>query len=78
MLEERKQQFLARYGFASDAIQSEGFLTYDRMKRLGEELNVKWQHIVPNYGWKWKIRSLVARLRGRREPAQFGLWLGKR
>ncbi len=78
MVAERKQQFLSRYGFASDAIQSEGFLTYDRMQALAQRLGVHWQHIVPFYGVYWALKPLLARLRGRREPAQFGLWLGKR
>lgn len=78
MLLERKQQFLSRYGFASDAIQSEGFLTYDRMQALGQSLGIRWRHIVPFYGLRWRLKPLVARLRGGREPAQFGLWLGKR
>ena len=78
MLDERKAQFLSRYGFASDTIRSEGFLTYERMNSLGKLLGIKWQHIVPNYGWKWRLRPLMARLRAKREPAQFGLWLGKK
>jgi SAM-dependent methyltransferase len=77
MVAERKQQFLSRYGFASDAIQSEGFLTYERMQALGQSLGVRWQHLVPFYGVRWMLRPLVARLRGGREPAQFGLWLGR-
>ncbi|MBN8579584.1 MAG: methyltransferase domain-containing protein [Anaerolineae bacterium] len=78
MLAERKQQFLARYGFASDAIQSEGFLTYDRLQALGQNLGIRWQHVVPFYGLRWALKPLVAWLRGGREPAQFGLWLGSR
>lgn len=78
MLAEQKAQFQARYGFASDSVQSEGFLTYDRMEKLGRGLGLRWQHIVPFYGWKWALRPLWARLRGGREPAQFGLWLGRR
>lgn len=78
MLVERKVNFLARYGFASDAIQSEGFLTYDRMHALGQSLGVRWQHVLPFYGLRWALRPLIARLRGGREPAQFGLWLGRR
>jgi len=78
MLAERKAQFLARYGFASDSIQSEGFLTYDRMEALGRSLGVQWRHWVPFYSLRWALRPLAARLRGGREPAQFGLWLGKR
>jgi ubiquinone/menaquinone biosynthesis C-methylase UbiE/uncharacterized protein YbaR (Trm112 family) len=78
MVAERKQQFLSRYGFASDAIQSEGFLTYDRLQSLGQNLGIRWQHVVPFYGLRWALKPLVARLRGGREPAQFGLWLGRR
>ena len=77
MLAERKAQFLARYGFPSDSIPSEGYLTYDRMRELGRRLGVVWQNHVPFYGWKWAIRPLWMRLRGRREPAQFGLWVGR-
>ncbi|MCB0100482.1 MAG: class I SAM-dependent methyltransferase [Anaerolineales bacterium] len=78
MLEERKAQFLARYGFASDTISSEGFLTYDRMRELGLRLGLKWQHTLPFYGIGWALRPWIARLRVKREPAQFGLWLGRR
>ncbi|MBI2332129.1 MAG: class I SAM-dependent methyltransferase [Chloroflexi bacterium] len=78
MLAERKAEFLARYGFASDAIASEGFLTYGRMESLGRDLGIRWRHLVPFYGLRWALRPLAARLRGRREPAQFGLWLGSR
>ena len=78
MLAERKANFLAQYGFASDSIQSEGFLTYDRMRALGQSLGVRWQHVLPFYGLRWALKPLVARLRGGREPAQFGLWLGRR
>lgn len=78
MIAERKARFLAHYGFASDSIQSEGFLTYDRMDKLGRDLGVTWQHVWPFYGWKWALRPLLARMSGGREPAQFGLWLGRR
>ena len=78
MVAERKQQFLSRYGFASDSIQSMGFLTYKRMQTLGQSLGIRWQHILPFYGLRWALKPLVARLRGGRGPAQFGLWLGRR
>jgi SAM-dependent methyltransferase len=78
MVAERKADFLARYGFASDSIQSEGFLTHDRMRGLGQRLGVAWRHHVPAYGLKWALKPFWARLRGGREPAQFGLWVGRR
>lgn len=78
MVAERKADFLTRYGLASDSISSEGFLTHDRMRELGQLLGVEWRHHVPAYGLKWALKPLWARLRGGREPAQFGLWLGRR
>ncbi len=76
MVTERKTNFLLRYGFASDSIQSENYFTYKRMKELGEKLGIRWKHIRPYYGIKWMLRPWIAYLRGSREPAEFGLWVG--
>lgn len=78
MVEERKADFMRRYGFASDSLQSENFLTYTRMRDLSKSLGVRWRHIRPFYGLRWMLRPLFAFLRRRREPAQFGLWVGTR
>jgi SAM-dependent methyltransferase len=77
MLEERREQFLARHGFASDSIASEGFLTYARMDELGRNVGIRWRHMRPFYGLRWALRPQLARLRGGREPAEFGLWVGE-
>ena len=78
MVAERKSAFLSRYGFASDSLKSENYLTYRRMEDLGKTLGIAWRHIRPFYGVRWAVRPLWARLRGRREPAEFGLWVGRR
>lgn len=78
MLDERRSGFLSRYGFASDSIKSEGYLTYQRMAELSSKFGVTWQHIRPFYGIRWALRPWLARLRGGREPAEFGLWVGTR
>lgn len=78
MVSERRTAFLSRYGFASDALKSENYLTYRRMEYLGEKMGIHWRHLRPFYGVRWKIRPFFARLRGRREPAEFGLWIGTR
>ncbi len=78
MVEERKSDFLSRYGFASDALESENFLTYQRIRGLGESLGVRWRCIHPNYGLRWQLRPLIAWLRGRREPAKFHVIVGAR
>lgn len=76
MLVERKADFLSRYGFASDSIKSEGYLTYQKMKELADKLGITWNHIRPFYGIRWALRPWLARLRGGREPAEFGMWVG--
>ncbi len=78
MVSERRSNFLSRYGFASDSLQSENYITYQRMNELDGKLKIKWRHIRPFYGLRWTMRPWIARLRGQREPAEFGLWVGTR
>lgn len=78
MVAERKANFLSQYGFASDSLQSKNFLTYDEMYELSQSLGIQWQHVRPFYGLRWKLRPWLAKIRGHREPAEFGLWLGGR
>lgn len=78
MVAERKSVFLSRHGFASDSLKSENYLTHHRMDELGKMLGIAWRHIRPFYGVRWAIRPFWARLRGGREPAEFGLWVGTR
>jgi len=78
MVREREEQFTSHYGFPSDRLKSENFLTYKRMVDLGSELGIHWRHIRPYYGLRWVARPWLARLRGRREPAEFGLWVGSK
>ncbi len=76
MVVERRRAFISEYGFPSDSIKSENYLTYKRMDELADTLKIHWRHIRPYYGIRWALRPALARLRGRREPAEFGLWVG--
>jgi SAM-dependent methyltransferase len=76
MVREREEQYTKRFGFASDSLQSENYLTYLRMDELAATLGVTWHHIRPFYGIRWALRPWLACLRGSREPAEFGLWVG--
>jgi SAM-dependent methyltransferase len=76
MVREREEAFAERYGFRGS--KTEGFLTYDRLAKLGSELGLRWELIRPWYGFRWWMKPWVARLRGRREPAQFMLVVGCR
>lgn len=78
MVREREEQFRRAYGFPSNAIPSENFLTFDRLKELGTEVSLQWRRIQPSYGMKWALRPLKAKVRGRREPARFLVIVGTR
>ncbi len=78
MVAERQTQFRRAYGFASDAVPSENYLTYDRLRALGASLGVRWQLARSPRGWRWRMRPWLARLRRRREPAEFLLIVGMR
>ena len=77
MVEERKKDFSARYGFASDSLQSENYLTYIGLQDLARELNITWKYITPFYNLQWTLRPLLAFLLRRREPAKFHVIVGE-
>lgn len=76
MVVEREELFAKRFGFRSDAVKSQNYLTYSTLQHLGEQLGIGWQFITPNYGLGWEMRPLKARLFGRREPAKFHVVVG--
>ena len=76
MVREREAAFRGEYGFASNSLPSENFLTYDRLQDLGHRPSVSWQFIRPFYGLRWALRPWRARWLGRHEPASFLLIVG--
>ncbi len=76
MVAERRAEFLKRYGFASDHLASENYLTESRLEGIGNTLHLKWKVITPFYSWRWSLRPLLAHLRKRREPARFQVIVG--
>jgi SAM-dependent methyltransferase len=77
MVRERDAAFGREHGF-HDAAASEGFLTYDALATLEQTLGLEWVFHQPWYGVAWWAKPVLARLRGRREPAQFKLLVGQR
>lgn len=78
MVQEREAQFKQKYGFPSDNLQSENYLTYGRLKELAQPLNIHWKFITPFYGLGWMLRPLASFLLRRREPAKFHLIVGRK
>ena len=78
MVREREALFQRRYGFPSNAIPSENFLTYQRLDVLAETLGLRWEAFAPHYELSWRIRRWLARLRSGRELARFMVIAGRR
>jgi hypothetical protein len=77
MLSERRDSFVARYGFASDSVESLEYLTDDRLRDLERCFGIRWKVISPFYGMRWALRPLMARLAGRREPSSFRIYVAE-
>jgi len=79
MVHERERSFVQRFGFPSNSLPSQNYLTYRLLDELARALNVDWRIITPAYGIGWMLRPLRARLsRGDREPAKFHVIIGTR
>jgi SAM-dependent methyltransferase len=74
MVAERQAYYRKTYGTASDSILSLEYLTDARLDALEREFGIEWNVHTPWYGFKWAIRPLVARIRGRRKPSSFRIY----
>jgi SAM-dependent methyltransferase len=78
MVTERRVSFQERYGTKSDSVKSLEFLTDERLQTLERQLSIRWEVHRPWYGWQWSMRPLLAKLRGRREPSQFRIYVARK
>ena len=78
MVDERRQHFLSRFGTASDSIHSLEYLTDERLEDLGRHFSIQWQVHTPWYGFQWAARPLIAKLRGKREPSRFRIYVARK
>jgi SAM-dependent methyltransferase len=77
MVQERQSRFRASYGFASDALPSEHFLTPARLDELSEKLLLRWEVYQPALDWRTRFDRKVGSLRARREAARFPVIVGR-
>jgi SAM-dependent methyltransferase len=78
MVSERRAAFSERYGTASDSIRSLEYLTNERLRILEEQLSIQWTVHSPQYGLKWAMRPLIAKLHTRREPSRFRIFVARK
>jgi SAM-dependent methyltransferase len=77
MRAERRAQFQAQYGFPSDGLASLEYFHEAQLAELARDLHLAWHIHQPWYGWRWHLRPLQARWKGRRPPSRFCIFEGK-
>lgn len=75
MVTERRAKFLEQFGTASASIEHLEYLTDERLRSMEKQLSIRWMIFRPHYGLKWAMRPLIAKLRKRREPARFRIYV---
>jgi SAM-dependent methyltransferase len=78
MVTERHSLFRRCFGTASDSLNSLEYLTDERLRVLERDLSIQWTVHSPWYGWKWAMRPWIAKLRSRREPSQFRIYVARK
>jgi SAM-dependent methyltransferase len=78
MVAERREEFRKRFGFPSDGLASLHYLTDERLNALSKRFGIRWTVYCPWYGLRWAARPWAAKLKGRREPAEFRIFTAER
>ncbi len=77
MVAERRAAFKERYGFASDRLGSRDFLIDADLRAFEQQLSLRFTRHTPWYGIRWALRPHVARLKGKREPSTFRIYVAE-
>ncbi len=78
MVAERRAAFQRQYGTASNSIRSCEYLTDERLRSLAERASITWAVHSPRYGLRWALRPWIAKLRRRREPSRFRIYVARK
>jgi SAM-dependent methyltransferase len=78
MVRAREVTFSRRFGFPSNALASENFLTPARLHELAGLLCVRWTVTYPRHGLRFAIRRWKTLLLERREAARFPLIVARK
>lgn len=76
MLGEKAKDFRVRFGFDEQS-EALGFLAFADFENRAREFGLQWHWIESFVAVRWALRHRIARWRGQREPAHFGLMVGQ-
>lgn len=80
MVEEKSRHAEARFGDRADDLLAPPFIEYltpERLEEASAGLGLRWRRHRVRYPFRYELRPLMARLRGRRPPSRFDLWEGR-
>jgi len=77
MVSDRLRHFATVCGIGDAVPQGIGYVTFATLGAIADRLNLR-PHYVPSRGpLMWRLRRNIARVRLRRAPAAFGLWVAR-
>ena len=77
MVDEKHRHFRRDLGVADDVRAGVGYLTFARLGAIAESLDLQPQFVPTRGPLPWRLRRQFARVRLRRAPAAFGLWMAR-
>jgi SAM-dependent methyltransferase len=77
MVADQQERMRAEYGIDRPVRAGVGFLTYAAMERAFAALGLRARWFPSRGPLTWRLRRQLARLRLKRAPAAFGVWVGR-
>jgi SAM-dependent methyltransferase len=77
MLDAQKMAFTTHYGVTDVIRPGVGFLTFQDLDRMAGDLGLRARFFPSRGPFGWRMRRQLARLRLRRAPAAFGVWVAQ-
>jgi hypothetical protein len=77
MVDAQHRAFATEYGVAPVVRTGVGFLTFGDLERATTALGLRGQFFPSRGPLGWRVRREIARLRLRRAPAAFGVWVAQ-
>lgn len=77
MLDEKHRRFRLELAISDVVRPGVGYLTFARLGAIAESLDLHAQFVPTRGPLPWRLRRQLARVRLRRAPAAFGLWMAR-
>jgi SAM-dependent methyltransferase len=77
MVDEKMRHFVLDCGLADAVPQGIGYLTFARLAAIADQLQLRPSFLPSRGPLRWRLARQVARVRLRRAPAAFGLWVAQ-